>query len=320
MRFFEVYGGCLGSEIPFPELRPSRRTRPDWTLRRVDTMLDGSDSQSVGTIDFGRIAVRLFRSSAGYRYESDDTGAFHIRDQGRSILWQPAPDANEHLARMDLLNRIIPVALHAAGMLCLHGSGVVLPGGAICFLAPKFHGKSTLAMAFTARGGSLLSDDTLAVDVVSPPQVRPGVHTVRLWDDSASRFTHDTVVRTTGAEGKSVVAPVSARRLARKAAPLAALYLLAPRRPAAGQPAVERVRLDPVLAAMSIVGQSRLGELFDSRENAVVLDRVTRLTAAVPVYRLAVARDFEFLDDVVAQISGWHAAARTQPDEEPVHP
>jgi hypothetical protein len=306
MHFFEVFGRRLRSEIAFPELVETTIGPPDWTLRLREDLVRGPDDVQIGAIDFGQIEVRLFRSPDGFRFESDETGAFHIRDGGRSVEWAPTPGADPGLARIDLLNRVLPVALHASGTLCLHGSGVVLPAGAICFLAPKLHGKSTLAMAFASRGAPLLSDDTLAFDLVGTPRVRPGVHSLRLRADSAERFAPMAAVRCVGGEGKTVLAPVDDARIARSPAALAALYLLAPRLPAKDGPPARRIAMDTVLAPVALVGQSRLGGLFDGVEHAVILDRVIQLTAAVSVYRLEVDRDFERLDSVVDEIAGWH--------------
>jgi len=306
MHFFEIFGRRLQSEVAFPELVEITTGPPDWTLRMRHELARGPDDVRIGSIDFGRIEVRLFRSPDGYRFESDETGAFHIRDGGRSVEWAPAPGADPGLARIDLLNRVLPLALHASGTLCLHGSGVVLPAGAICFLAPKMHGKSTLAMAFASRGAPLLSDDTLAFDLVGAPRVRPGVHSLRLRADSAERFAPRAALRGVGGEGKTVVAPLDGAGIARSPASLAALYLLAPRLPGNDGPSARRIPLDSVLAPVALVGQSRLGGLFDGVEHAAILDRVIQLTATVPVYRLEMDRDFDRLDAVVDEIARWH--------------
>ena len=51
----------------------------------------------------------------------------------------------------------------AEGAVTLHASAVAVDGAAIGFMAPKFHGKSTLAAAMTYVGAHLVSDDALAI-------------------------------------------------------------------------------------------------------------------------------------------------------------
>jgi hypothetical protein len=209
---------------------------------------------------------------------------------------------------------VMPVVLHARGTLCLHGSAVALDGGGIGFLAPKFHGKSTLAVALTSRGARLLTDDTLVVELGATPIVQPGIHSVRLWGDSADRFSGSTVVRAEGREGKRVIRPAQRAQLARRGVPLQALYLLRPRAGGGVGPAVQRTLLPQVPSAMSLLGQTRLGELLGGSESAVVLDRAVALVSRVPIYELVVVRDMERMDEVVGQLMEWHASATHAPD------
>lgn len=53
-----------------------------------------------------------------------------------------------------------------AGELALHGAAIVIGGGAVILLGASRQGKSTLAAALCARGGALLADDAVAVDII----------------------------------------------------------------------------------------------------------------------------------------------------------
>src|SRR5690606_30149341 len=110
-----------------------------------------------------------------------------INDDGATINWTHPVDVPTANARADLTSRVMATALYASGMVCLHGSAVVPDTEAIGFVAPKYHGKSTLAMALVRSGARLLTDDTLPVVPGSPPFAQPGLHATRLWPDSAER-------------------------------------------------------------------------------------------------------------------------------------
>jgi hypothetical protein len=309
MQKFRIFGGCLEADLPFPELRPSRRSRADWVFRSVEHAAELVAPRLLGSMQLPATEVRLLAHAAGYRMEFDDTGVYDVLDGGATIEWSGPAQASLELVRMDVMNRVLPVALHAAGAICLHGSAVAMPAGAICFLAPKFHGKSTLAMALTARGGRLLTDDTVAVDLAGQPVVHPGVHSLRLWHDSADRFADASTVRFEGAEGKRVILPSGRTQLATRSAPLHALYLLRPRAADGIAPAVSRTRLSPVPSAIALLGQTRLGELLGGPESATTLDRAVTLAQRVPVFELSVVRDMELMDTVIDQLMDWHGGA-----------
>jgi len=180
---YSIFGSCLRSEIAFPELRTAINAAPRWRLEISRQRHPPVGTALLGTDDIGGgVAVRLYKLPGGYLLEYDDnTGSFEVSADGGLITWFPVPNADSVMVRLHVIGRVLATALHAAGLFCLHGSGVVVEGGAIGFLAPRFWGKSTLAMALARAGAGLLSDDTLAVhpdDV--PVKLWPGVHSVRL--------------------------------------------------------------------------------------------------------------------------------------------
>ena len=213
------------------------------------------------------------------------------------------------MVRLHVIGRVLATALHAAGLFCLHGSGVVVEGGAIGFLAPRFWGKSTLAMALARAGAGLLSDDTLAVhpdDV--PVKLWPGVHSVRLWGDSAERIAGDDPAEGASPfEVKRTFTRLPEHLLAREPVPVSAIYLLAPN--LGTGPVAQRESLAPVPAAAALVGHAKIGALLGRSEAPVVLDRAVRIASRVPVYRLDLARDFARLSAVVMQLTEWHRGA-----------
>jgi hypothetical protein len=302
-----VFGGCLRSELPFPELRPAA-SPPDWTLRVAGDLpsLHGATPIGEDVVD-GDIRVRAYRAGDDFVLEYDDTGTFVIATRGRAITWHTRPNASDAAARLDVLGRVLPMALHASGMLTLHGSAVCIAGRAIAFLAPKYHGKSTLAYALVSAGARIVTDDALAVDPGPPPMARPGVHIVRLYSDSASRLGAGRGHATPGGGKLSLDAlPDEART--RVSAPLDAIYLLTPVEPRPGRPAARRAAVDSITAALALVRHAKLGPLLGRGEAPVLFERAVDLARVVPVYSLSVARDLGRLEDVVTEVMAWHGA------------
>src|SRR5690606_8613182 len=100
-------------------------------------------------------------------------------------------------------------------------------GAAIGFLGGKFHGKSTLATALTAAGARLVSDDILAVEP-SSRRLRPGVLSVRLWEDAAAALRVETLADQVMPGVKTTAAGFARQAGAGESLELRALYLLTP--------------------------------------------------------------------------------------------
>lgn len=306
---YSVFGGCLRSDLPFSELRPAQVTQPDWTLRISPAPLSAAESAPLGidTVD-GPVQVRLFRSPDGFRLSYDDTGCFVVSRNGAQIVWHPAPEASASAARLDVLGRVLALCAHAAGGLCLHGSAVSFAAGGIALLAPKYHGKSTLAHALVSAGALLATDDALPVEIGPPVRMRPGVHRIRLWRDSAEQLGAEVPGGDPDSPEKRNLDDIPADRLMSSPAPLRAIYLLAPVRSEAGAEAVERASLSSVPAALSLVRHATLGPLLGGSESAVLLERAAAVARSVPVFALRVARDFDRLPRVVERLMEWHGA------------
>lgn len=313
MHTYRVLGGVLHSELDFPELvaAPSGGA-VRWSLSTgtaappaltLPPPLGSDDVRGAGD-------VQLFQHADGFRLTYPDTGTYDVVDRGSRIIWfppaqRPYPDDRFlEAVRIDVLGRVLAVALHAAGTESLHGSAVVFGnGGAVAFVAPKFHGKSTLASALVAQGARLITDDTLPVEPGDPPRAAPGVHSVRMWEDSAGRLGGQLGLEP-GPWGKLRSSRMPEDWIADGPIPFAAIYVLSPRQAGAE---IARQRLAPMEAAVSLIAHAKLGPLLGKDAAAGLLAWAARLAQAVPVYRLAIPRDFARLDDVVERLRAWHA-------------
>lgn len=301
MTCYEVFGGVLQSDIEFPELPTSERDRPDWTLRRRESLVPLSDPVLVGTEELaGGVAARLERGRDRFRLRFDDTGSFDIARNGARIDWSPLPGATPAVVRADVLGRVLSVALHAAGDLCLHASAAAIDGKAVVLVGRRGYGKSTLTMALVASGARLIADDTVRLSG-APPRTAVAVPSLRLREDVAARF------------GVHAEAEIGDKVIVRDAAvaperwlPLHALYVLVPRPSDAAPALIRRDRLGALDATLALVRHGKIAPLLGGEEAANVLPRASAVTSAVPVFALEVARDLSRVGDAARVLAAWH--------------
>lgn len=307
MHHYHIFGRRLRSELEFPDLSVApAEGRADFELRigptkppPVQTRLQGTWELEPGWV------YRLHRLPAGFRLEFGSTGHYDILSRGREIVWYPGPDAPLEMIRALLLGPVMALALHEAGILALHGSAVTIEGEGIVFLGSKFHGKSTLALALTAAGAALVTDDLVAVEV-EPPVLLPGIHSVRMKDDVAERLGRRFPGARMQDRWKKTLTGLPRHRLAWEPAPLTAVYVLEPVRRIADGAVTRRTRLPLPAAAAALAHQTKLvDELVGYETAGSTLSLIAAVVSRVPVYRLEVVRDLDSLGDVVRQIRSW---------------
>lgn len=309
---YQVFGMTLVSDLAFPELHTADVVADAaWRLRVVTTHAPARSLAPCGTESLpGDVTVSLGVDGTCHRIAYDDTGVFDVDAGDRTITWYARREVREEAVRIDVLSRVLALALHADGQFCLHASAARVEEGAVGFLAPKGAGKSTLAVALAFAGAPLLADDALAIRTGATALVYPGVRSVRLWDDSLRRLASvGADVPPTGANdaqlGKHLLCALDERLVAGHPACLDALYMLMPAAADAAE-AARRVRVAPLHAAVLLASHAKLGALAGGAIAAVMLAHAAALVRAVPVYFLHVARDLERLDDATRLILGWH--------------
>lgn len=306
-----IFGGCLRSEIPLPELPVCESTEPDWRFHRASTLIPATQFLGEDRVD-ADLRVRCSRIPGGFRLDFDDTGTFDITDGGRDIAWTSGKASALELVRADLLGGVFSVALHLQGLLCLHGSAVAVADAALAFLANKGGGKSTLATAMCARGATLITDDMLPVTPDDPVMAWPSMPAVRLLHDSASHLRYANG-QTHPATNKYHVNELPSQQVERRRLPVGAIYELAPVPAGPGVPPVQRIRVKGAAAVGTLLRHHRAGTAIASVETMNLFMRASDIVRTVPVYQLQVARDFGRLPEVVDQIREWHSAT-TSPD------
>jgi energy-coupling factor transporter ATP-binding protein EcfA2 len=304
--YYEVFGGVFQSEIEFPELAAIDARRPDWTLTRCSSLPTLRDRVLLGEEELAAgVTARFERGADRFRLSFDDTGTFDIMSDGSRIEWVQSPNGDSDLVRSDFLGRVLAVALHAAGDLCLHGSAAALNGNGIVLVGPKGYGKSTLAMALIGAGAGFVADDAARL-TANPPRVAVGVPALRLRGDAAAHFGVESTLPTVG--DKVVLRDLGDADEDRRWLPLDAVYVVAPRR-APGAPPASRRRLSELEATLALVQHGKSAALLGKDEAGTALARASALARSVPVFVLEVARDLALVAQVASQMMLWHSAS-----------
>ena len=303
---YSVYGDCLASSVPFPELPASDAKVSRWTFETTPLLAPMVGATELGADRiYGEVFARLHAHAHGHRIVVDDTGSFELSRDRTHVTWEERAESWPDFVRAHLIGRVLATALYFDGLLPLHASAVETGDGVIAFLAPKGFGKSTLALALGASGARLATDDTLPVEPSAAPQAWPGVHSLRVHDDAlaavgAARPALDT------REGKRIVSELAPHQLMSHHTPLAAIYLLDPVPPEAGT--VTRTALPAMLAAMGVVAHVKIGRMLGPAAAGPMLERAAAITRTVPVFRLHAPRDLALLPATATTILGWHGA------------
>jgi hypothetical protein len=309
MFLYSVFGGVLRTSMEFPEL-PSTSGTPTWTLEIGDVPPAPAGDSPIGDDSvYGNVRVACYRIVGGHSLVYDDTGRFDISDGGALITWYRPTEEPPHLleaVRADVIGRVLALALHQQGVLCLHASAVSVGGNGIALLAPKGHGKSTLATALVRAGARLLSDDTVPVSAGNRVELKPGVPQLRLRRDVALHLASERATEASGAR-KLVIDRLDPQEVADRPVPFVAGYVLVPARPNDERPAVDRLPLSQVQATLALVEHTKLGPLLGGVDAGRVFEQAATVASHVPLYLLRVGRDLSRIVEVAETIVDWHA-------------
>ncbi len=215
---------------------------------------------------------------------------FLISPDGRRIEYRRLRRASRESFSTYLLSQVLSFSLLALGREPLHGTVVVVDGGAVAFLGDTGYGKSTLGAAMLARGFPVLTDDlvSLAPRGGGGFLVHAGVPRIKLFP-AVSRAVLGGREGTRMNPGTSkMVLPLDQHRASRRAAPLRAIYVLSdPTLPSAR---IAIRRLDPAAAMIETVRNTFNTIVTGPERLANQFRLASAVAAAVPVKRLAYPR------------------------------
>lgn len=270
-----------------PDVRLHLQAAPPWSDR---PMAEGGQIYRVDAAeaDAPAVDVAWLEGRAGLRMRYADGTTFHVRADAREVwaTWA-APLTLEDTA-VYFVGPVLGYVLRRLGVLSLHASAVAIDGRAVAFGGDPGAGKSTTAAAFSTHGFAALTDDVLALrDRDGAVLAYPAYDHLRLWPHAARMLAGDE-------DRLSWLTPTWPKRafplaafgagLAADPLPLGAIFLLSPREDAATAPRVEPAR--GVDALLQLVTQTSANYLLDPAMRAAELTMLSRLMAAVPLFRL----------------------------------
>ena len=291
---YRIFGLALESDVPLPELpratggRPALRVR----ARRIAPSRRRWTWSEENRTGAGAVWLAIGRDREDWLLRFPRLADFEITDGGTTIRARARAGVPPRTLRHLLIDVVLPIALSGRGHLLVHASGIAGRAGAALFMGRTGAGKSTLAASF---GGAFrpLSDDAVRIVVgMARVDALAAYAGARLWPDALpviapGRRTQAVAHYTTKRRVPAAAAPARAR--------LAAVYVLRPAPPGARVAITRLSRRAAVVALLSHV------YCLDARDGAAArrrLDAVTAVTAATPVFALAVPRDLGRLGEL----------------------
>lgn len=302
---YHAFGGILESSLDFPELTRAPGAQPvSWRVSRAAELPGWEGLHACAEDDtHPELPLRLYAGPDRVRLTYGPLGVYDVARGGTEIIWYPGTHDCADCARQCILGRVLALAIHLRGDLCLHASAVEVNGTALALIAPKGTGKSTLALALVAAGAKLLTDDMLRIDLRAGAQVSPGVQRLRLHPDSAAAASAADIRFEHGNGGKRLSVGIRAHAHRAGTVPLRAVYLL---QPVGSGARTRRVRMDGARATMALLRNTMLGPLLGPGHRNT-LQQAVALARSLPVYTLDVPRTYDQLWSCAARVLEWHS-------------
>lgn len=312
-RAYDFCGVTIASDRALPDLRRGALADAECSIESGPKPLPETPRGWIHEwrLPGGRLWLSIGRVPDGYLLRFPDQADFVVSADGTRIAVHATPHLPEETLRHLLIDQVLPLTLSRRGRLTLHASAVHLPGiGTVGFVGETGRGKSTLAVALAARGGRILTDDCLAIDidiVNGAAYAVPGYPGLRLWPGEAA----NKLLRAAPA---SRVAHYSRKRRVHRGAlpfhgrpsPLRALFLLSARAPAGAPLSIRRCR-----ASARLMGLLRFAYVLDVEDReglAGLFAGLATLVTTVPVLRLRLRNGHSRLPRAADLIRAYAAA------------
>jgi hypothetical protein len=315
-----VYGLGISSNVEIPafgrwrtlpdcEIHFETGPEPDWVREIVS--LPGETVYSPEAREWADSTLTITGLLAGkfLEFKYADRTRF-VMDRGTTRIWSaPGPGLTNDDVFVYLAGPIMGFALRRRERFALHASSVLIGDGAIAICGDPGSGKSTTAAALALRGNPVMCEDICPLQKLDDRKhVVPGYPRIGLWPDSVGHlFAAADALPLISAGWEKRYLPLDGRlaTFAENPAPLAAIYLLAPRSDAPVAPFIEPLsRRESVLA---LVQNTYMNYLLRKEQRAAEFDAIANLVAEVDCYRVTPHADPARLGELAALIET-HAA------------
>jgi hypothetical protein len=290
MPLYTAFGLQIDSELRLPWLLPGSGRPSDVKIRLGSVPTTLPDPLVKGSHFEATLDTFLFRVKDVARY---------LVVKGEQIIIDRAPDGPEDLLDVFLMGSCFGALMHQRRLLVMHASSIQTAHGAVLFVGPSGHGKSTLLAALVDRGYAMLADDVTAIEVESQsvPVAFASFPRMRLGVEAATRvgISVDSLPRATDT-GKCLV-PVE--NFCTQALPVHAIYALSVHE-------ATNIKVAPVdtLHRFAIVGTNtyRYSFLEGLGLRQVHFHAAARLAKAVQICRITRPAAPFMLDELVARL------------------
>lgn len=305
---YAVYGQRLCSMVALPELPSAEFTEGDMQFRLAThddsntPPLEGAAMLSRHNTNLG-CDLSVFEIAEGILLRWHDHCDFRISRDGRLIQCCPNPSVGLGWIQSTLYGMVLSYALHLMGVRNLHASAVVLPQGAVGFMADPGSGKSTMAAAFARAGYPFLTDDVLALK--KDPQgyvAQPGFPYVSLSPNSIRGLLgdrNDLSQKPLNQEKQRVAVDGEWASFQREPAHLGGLFLL---RRSSETHSIALERLPKVDAIKGLMENTNCIPILPLEVQRQHMSFVAQLTADVPAWRLTYATGFEHTPRIIERV------------------
>jgi len=185
MHWYTAYGLSIASELLLTNLPPaSNKSDVVISLGNVKNLPVTSDASAAE--DIRVTGDEIWCSSKGV--------ARFLVKEGRELIVDPEPTADEANLRSTVLELGLPLLLVQRGSLVLHASSVAINDVAFILCGDSGSGKSALAFALYTLGCALVADDIVSIRFRARiPEVAPSYPEIGMWPDVLEYFGHDPV-------------------------------------------------------------------------------------------------------------------------------
>lgn len=221
---------------------------------------------------------------------------------GSSSRFEAEPGAEPALVEKIRSGSAAMLLRHIDGKLALHGSAVMVRGGAVIMCGRSGAGKSTLAARLCAQwDASLLSDDLVPIEEEEGERWRVRPLETRHWLDAAAREAVISAPHEVRAAQDADKTPIDAPRLAFDVCALKSVVDLS-----FNESTPRLVRLHGIDALQVVVPQTIRFIIDEPERHRKELDRLVQLARDIPIFRLERPRDLSLLDrtcEIIAHLA-----------------
>lgn len=186
--FYQAFGCIIKSAIPIPEFL---------TYHSPENTFDVEIS--IGRVESLYLRDEVVIQKATYQKSSEELlldipniAKYRIA-QGKTIIIEPAKEADESSIRLFLLGTSFGILLQQRALFSIHASGVVKDGKVVLFTGQSGAGKSTICKYFLQKGFSFIGDDYMPISFKNGQAFAcPSYPQLKLWDDTLALLSINT--------------------------------------------------------------------------------------------------------------------------------